>query len=291
MANLANALIKALTGKFNKELFPPVAQPTDNAKALFSSVTSIKTGYEVLNRTRGNVGDSALLVKEVDALFAALVQELDIRYASNTSDSEGADSSSADVTAFIEDYSNVIELMIAHMNNFALHGQTEEGDTIINNTTTVTGAEIDDGAVVTVKTWSSLKISEYVASQVSSSSGTAAETILTVGESVAVGDICGMNAAGLMVKTSATTDVDSKRLLGVALGSAAASGEAVNFLLTGFIATTAVNVGDVLYLSTTPGVLGNAPPTGTDEVVRVTGYATASDQMYFNPDRTWLVLV
>jgi len=50
------------------------------------------------------------------------------------------------------------------------------------------------------------------------------------------------------------------------------------------------SAGDVLYLSTSSGLLTATAPTGTGEIVRVVGYNVDGDRIYFNPSADWIVL-
>jgi len=285
MIKLANKLIKALTGKFNAGAFPPVQDPKADATALYTTATGMKIGYEVLTRRRGDVGDSALLVKEIDYLLELLVAELDARYNIDAlSDSSTAET----LEGLVDDFENLLSQITDHMSNTSIHGGGGGGgDTII-----VEGDDdccIDDGAVVTVKTWSSVKISSEIAANSGGNSGAAATADLVAGEDLFAGEICGMAVDGTMVKATVVDDTTSKRLIGV-IQADTTTGNTGTFLLNGFTDTTAVTTGDVLYLSTTAGVLSTVPPAGSGEVVRVIGYATSSTSMYFNPDRTWFVL-
>lgn len=49
-------------------------------------------------------------------------------------------------------------------------------------------------------------------------------------------------------------------------------------------------IGSPLYLTGSSGGFSNAPPTGGGEYVRVVGYAISDDEIYFDPDKTWIVL-
>ena len=50
-------------------------------------------------------------------------------------------------------------------------------------------------------------------------------------------------------------------------------------------------VGGTVYLSTTNGALSTTQPSGSGNIVRVVGYAVATDEMYFNPSQEWIELV
>jgi hypothetical protein len=51
------------------------------------------------------------------------------------------------------------------------------------------------------------------------------------------------------------------------------------------------DVGNPLYVSTSPGGITNTAPSGANQFVRVVGYClddSGSGKMYFNPDNTWV---
>ena len=48
-------------------------------------------------------------------------------------------------------------------------------------------------------------------------------------------------------------------------------------------------IGAPLYLSV-DGALSNSVPSGSGEFARVVGYAISDDEIYFNPDNTWVKL-
>lgn len=46
--------------------------------------------------------------------------------------------------------------------------------------------------------------------------------------------------------------------------------------------------GDIIYVSTTQGVLTNAVPTGADDVIKAVGVALTDDMIFFNPTETYI---
>lgn len=83
---------------------------------------------------------------------------------------------------------------------------------------------------------------------------------------------------------------------GVMLGLATTSGTSGNplaVLLLGFARNDswAWTAGAELFVSTTAGGLTETSPSGTDDVVRVVGYAVNADVIYFNPSNDWLTRV
>jgi len=72
----------------------------------------------------------------------------------------------------------------------------------------------------------------------------------------------------------------------IALGSNATAG----MLLQGFFykAGHGFAIGSPLYISNTSGAFSNSRPTGTGDYVRIIGYATSANYIYFDPDKTWV---
>ena len=70
---------------------------------------------------------------------------------------------------------------------------------------------------------------------------------------------------------------------------ASTDGGAITVLLLGTIrADTAfptMTIGDPVYIGITPGAVQVAAPSGTDDVIRVAGFALTADEMYFNPSQ------
>jgi hypothetical protein len=51
------------------------------------------------------------------------------------------------------------------------------------------------------------------------------------------------------------------------------------------------SAGDVLYLSTTNGLLTATPPSGSGEIVRVVGYNLGGNRVYFKPSADFLEIL
>ena len=89
-----------------------------------------------------------------------------------------------------------------------------------------------------------------------------------------------------------TTDADfelrSIGMLGIALSTDADEG----MLLQGFFykAAHGFTIGLPLYISNTAGAFTTTRPTGTNDYVRIIGYATSANYIYFDPDKTWIKL-
>ena len=115
--------------------------------------------------------------------------------------------------------------------------------------------------------------------------------------SVTAGNLYYFNSAGSWAGVDADTVSTSNGLLGIAQATGTAS--TVGMLLRGTARfgsnsfyTGVTTTGAPLYVSTTVEGFTQTAPSGTGDVVRVIGYVTsaANDEIYFNPDNTWVEL-
>lgn len=98
--------------------------------------------------------------------------------------------------------------------------------------------------------------------------------------------------------TWALTDADAAATAGtVMVALAAEAGTASNPLRVVLPGTFVRNdawawtVGGPIYLSTTAGALTQTAPSATDDVVRIVGYATTADTIYWNPSNDYITIV
>jgi hypothetical protein len=63
-------------------------------------------------------------------------------------------------------------------------------------------------------------------------------------------------------------------------------------LLLGRATNTAwsFTMGDIVYVATNAGAITSTRPTGTNHIVRIAGYAINTNEIVFNPDRTYIEL-
>lgn len=86
-------------------------------------------------------------------------------------------------------------------------------------------------------------------------------------------------------------------LLGGMIALATAAGSAaspVNVCLPGCIVRNdgwTWTAGATLYLSTTPGAITATQPSGTDDVIRIVGFALTDDCIYWNPSPDYVTVV
>ena len=84
----------------------------------------------------------------------------------------------------------------------------------------------------------------------------------------------------------------SKGLLGIALGSGVGAATTEGMLTNGIFYDSAHGfaLGQPIYLTGTAGLLSTTAPTASGDLVRVVGYAIDTDEIYFCPDNTWVIL-
>jgi len=88
---------------------------------------------------------------------------------------------------------------------------------------------------------------------------------------------------------NAITNLTSKGLLGLALGS---DPQANGMLINGYFTNAwHFDVGSVIYMDTNVCQITTNRPMGTNNVVRILGYAISSTNIYFNPDRTYIEIL
>jgi len=77
-------------------------------------------------------------------------------------------------------------------------------------------------------------------------------------------------------------------MLGWSLGTTATQG----ILLQGFLykSSHGLTIGAPIYIGGSQGALTNTAPTTAGHFVRIIGYATSVDNIYFDPDKTWIEL-
>ena len=89
------------------------------------------------------------------------------------------------------------------------------------------------------------------------------------------------------VAVDADAEATTKGLMGVALGSTAASG----FLTHGvaYLSHDPGTAGDILYVDTvTAGYLTSTQPSAQGDFVRVAGYCLADNKVFFSPSQDWI---
>jgi hypothetical protein len=62
----------------------------------------------------------------------------------------------------------------------------------------------------------------------------------------------------------------------------------LNGVIRADAAFPAFTINNPIYVSETAGAVTQTQPTTTDVVIRVIGFALTADEMYFNPDNTYI---
>jgi hypothetical protein len=108
----------------------------------------------------------------------------------------------------------------------------------------------------------------------------------SVSTSVTAGTAYVVKTDGGWTTTDADSEAKSTAMAAIALGSNATAG----MLLQGFFykASHGFNIGEPLFISNTAGALTNTRPSGNNDYVRIMGYATSTNYIYFDPDKTWV---
>ena len=108
----------------------------------------------------------------------------------------------------------------------------------------------------------------------------------SVSESVTAGTLYAVKTNGGWTTADADSEPKSTYMLAIALGSNATAG----MLLQGFFykSSHGFTIGAPLYVSNTAGAFSNSRPTGSGDYVRIIGYATSTNYIYFDPDKTWV---
>ena len=83
-------------------------------------------------------------------------------------------------------------------------------------------------------------------------------------------------------------------MIGMAV-TTSTDGGTLTILLNGIIRADAnfptLTIGSAVYASTGPGNIQVAEPTGTDDFVRVVGFALTANEIYFNPSQDHITVV
>lgn len=116
----------------------------------------------------------------------------------------------------------------------------------------------------------------------------------TAGATLAFGDLVYLAAADsrweLTDANAAATAGDV--IIAICVLAAASDGDATTLLLYGNVradtAFPALTIGAQAYVGTTAGDIQTAQPSGTDDVIRVVGFALTADELFFNPSSDYI---
>lgn len=120
----------------------------------------------------------------------------------------------------------------------------------------------------------------------STASGSGTIVNWSVSDATTAGTLYTVKTNGLWTPVDADNEATSIGMLAIALGSNATAG----MLLQGFFykASHGFTIGLPLYISNTAGAFSTTRPTGANDYVRIIGYATSANYIYFDPDKTWV---
>ena len=105
------------------------------------------------------------------------------------------------------------------------------------------------------------------------------------------GNLVYLRTNGTWADADADAANTSTTLLGIALGANNGAGVLLRgtFTLNSAVSDVGNNQGVPLYVSTTAGVITTTAPSGSGDIVRVVGYNLGDDdEIWFNPDNTWV---
>ena len=131
---------------------------------------------------------------------------------------------------------------------------------------------------------SRIVLDDQPAASTASGSGTIVKW--SVSDTTTAGTLYTVKTNGAWTPVDADNEATSIGMLAIALGSNATDG----MLLQGFFykASHGFTIGLPLYISNTAGAFSTTRPTGTNDYVRIIGYATSANYIYFDPDKTWV---
>ncbi len=116
-------------------------------------------------------------------------------------------------------------------------------------------------------------------------------SIFNLGATVALMDLVYLGSASKWLLTDADAAATATGMLGICLDGGVDTDTTTVALPGSFVRDDTWNwtPGAILYIdTTTSGGLTATQPSGTDDVIRIVGYATTADTIYFNPDSAWI---
>lgn len=155
------------------------------------------------------------------------------------------------------------------------------------------GTDLDiDGNVIggntSVLHMRQIKVDEQLASSSAGAFGKGSRVFYFGTQSLAPGRVYALTQSGWSQASATTFNLLATGFLGVATSTASGAGllvEGVVYLNT----DPGGNVGDVIYLDTTAGVLTNdVSGFTTGDIVRVAGYKVGNNKVYFSPSQDWI---
>ncbi len=180
-------------------------------------------------------------------------------------------------------YNNVEKFHTSSSGVDVLGDLTVDTTAVIDGATTING-QLNQNGDIKLGASASIILDDTPTGQTTSGSGTIVEW--SVSESTTAGTLYVVKTNGGWTTADADSEAKSTAMAAIALGGNATSG----MLLQGFFykASHGFAIGSPLYISNTAGAFSNTRPTGTGDYVRIIGYATSTNYIYFDPDKTWV---
>jgi len=113
------------------------------------------------------------------------------------------------------------------------------------------------------------------------------------GATITAFDLVYMGSGGKWLQTDADAASSASGMLAISLESKNDT-QAMSVALSGALVrndTWNWTVGATLYVSTTPGAITETQPSGTDDVIRIIGFAVSADVIYFLPESSYITHV
>ena len=170
---------------------------------------------------------------------------------------------------------------------------TKTEDDTFRNSTTQTEMGYVHGVTSDIQTQIDTKAAETINAVPSSdhtANGPQCNTI-NAGESITVMNCVYLKSDGEWWKTDANASATASGMLAVSLESKT-DGQAMSVALPGCFVrddSWAWTIGNIIYLSGTSGGITQTAPEAEHDVVRIVGYATHADRMFFNPQPSVIV--
>ena len=117
-------------------------------------------------------------------------------------------------------------------------------------------------------------------------------TSLLTGVAVSAFEVLYLGPSSTWLKANATSASTGKGMIAMAMESKG-SGVLIRVAFPGSVIRNDAwswTAGEPLFLLDTAGTMSHTPPSGTDKVVRVMGFALTDDCIYFNPSPDYITL-
>ena len=247
----------------------PVTIFPDNSQLMFGDALDLRISHDGSNSYINETGAGSLIVKST----ALLVR--------NPSD---ASMISAFSTGAVNLYYNGVEKFHTSGTGVDVIGNLDVSGSVVIDTNATINGQLNQNGDIKLGASASIVLDDTPTGQTTSGSGTIVEW--SVSTSVSAGLLYVVKSDGGWTTADADSEAKSTAMAAIALGGNATSG----MLLQGFFykSNHGFAIGSPLYISNTSGAFSNSRPTGAGDYVRIIGYATSTNFIYFDPDKTWV---